>query len=210
MTNAEGSPVAMSHPIGAEDRVRADLYAMVARLFAAPPDRTFLALVASAPELPEDPHSAFAPSYNALLRASRAMDPDAATQEYTDLFVGVGKSEVNLHGSHWLSGFMMDRPLAELRGQLADLGFERSERAELLEDHIAAVAEVMRLLISGGDGRAPAPIEVQRQFFRARIEPWAFRCCGAICDSPLANYYRRASEFTQAFLAIERDALTMD
>lgn len=190
--------------------MRADLYALVARLFAAPADRALLGALGAAPELPEDEGSALAPSYNALLRASRAMDADAATQEYTDLFVGVGKSEVNLHGSHWLSGFMLDKPLADLRDALAGLGLERRDRADLLEDHLAALAEVMRMLVAGGEGRAPAPIAVQRDFFASRIAPWAFRCCDAICVSPLANYYRCASEFTQAFLAIERDSLAMD
>lgn len=209
MTTA-ARPVAMQHPVSAEDRIRADLYALVARLYAAPADRVFLDLLGAAPELPDEPGSALASSYNALLRASRAMDADAATQEYTDLFVGVGKSEVNLHASHWLSGFMMDKPLAELRTALAELGLERGERADLLEDHLASLAEAMRLLVAGAGGRAPAPVGIQRQFFEARIAPWAFRCCDAICSSPLANYYRRASEFTQAFLAIERDSLAMD
>lgn len=190
--------------------MRADLYALVARLFAAPADRTLLDMLGSAPELPDDPGSPLALAYNDLLRASRAMDADAAIQEYTDLFVGVGKSEVNLHGSHWLSGFMMDKPLAELRSALAELGLERRERTDQLEDHLASVAEVMRMLIAGGDGRPPAPIAAQRRFFEERIAPWAFRCCDAICASPLANYYVRASEFTRAFLAIERDSLAMD
>ena len=39
-----------------------------------------------------------AAAWNRLLDASRAMDADAARQEYDDLFVGVGKCEVNLHG----------------------------------------------------------------------------------------------------------------
>ena len=138
------------------------------------------------------------------------MDPGAATQEYTELFVGVGKCEVNLHASHWLTGFMMDKPLADLRGELAELGIERHDDSGLLEDHLAALAEVMRLLISGGPGRAPAPLPVQRRFFEARIAAWAFECCDAIESCPLANYYRRASEFAKVFLAIERDSIAMD
>ena len=43
-------------------------------------------------------------------------------QEYADLFIGVGKCEVNLHASHWLTGFMMEKPLADLRTVLASLG----------------------------------------------------------------------------------------
>ena len=61
-------------------------------------------------------------AWNRLILASRAMDAEAAEQEYTDLFVGVGKSPVNLHASHWLTGFMMERPLAQLRADLARAG----------------------------------------------------------------------------------------
>lgn len=203
--------VTLPHPLAAEDRIRADLYALVARLFASPADAGFLASLAAAPELPEDAEAGtLAPAYNALLRASRAMDAEAAAQEYTDLFIGVGRSEVNLHASHWLTGFMMDKPLADLRTDLAELGIERRGDTSLLEDHLGALAEVMRLLIAGGDGREPAPLDVQRRFFETRIAPWVFACCDAISQCSLANYYRRGSEFAKAFLAIERDSLAMD
>ena len=205
-----GAAAALPFPLAAEDRVRADLYALVARLFAAPPDATFLATLANAPELPESLESPLSAAYNALLRASRAMDADAAEQEYTDLFVGVGKSEVNLHASHWLSGFMMDKPLADLRGELAELGIERRDGSDLLEDHLASLAEVMRLLIAGGEGHAPAPVALQRRFFESRIAPWALSCCDAISSCSLANYYRPASEFAKTFLAVERDSIAMD
>jgi len=207
--NGDAVHVAVPHPISAEDRVRADLYALVATLFAAAPNRDFLAALAAAPELPDDADSPLAAPYNALLRASRAMDPDAAEQEYTDLFIGVGKSEVNLHASHWQSGFMMDKPLAALRADLAGLGLERRDATTMLEDHLSAVAETMRLLVAGGDGRAPAPLSLQRRFFDAWIASWALDCCDAISGSPLANYYRPASEFTRMFLAIERDSFAM-
>ena len=208
MNGAAGS-VALPHPVSAEDRIRADLYALVARLFAAAPDAELLDLLGRAPELPDEAASPLAAAYNALLRASRAMDAEAAEQEYTDLFVGVGKSEVNLHGSHWLTGFMMDKPLAELRTDLAELGLERRDSTDLLEDHLAAVAEVMRLLVAGGEGRPPAPLAVQQRFFASRIASWALVCCDAICACPLANYYRPAAEFTRQFLAIERDSFAM-
>ena len=58
-------------------------------------------------------------AWDALRAASAAMDADAAVEEYDDLFVGVGKSEVNLHASHWLTGFMMEKPLVEVRATLA-------------------------------------------------------------------------------------------
>ena len=151
-----------------------------------------------------------AAAWNRLLDASRAMDPEAARQEYDDLFVGVGKSEVNLHGSHWRAGFMMEKPLAELRTDLKELGLARKGKASMVEDHLAALCETMRLLIAGDAERRSAPIEVQRNFFQKHLFPWVFDCCAAIEQSSIANYYRRVAEFSSLFMAVERDSLAMD
>ncbi len=105
------------------------------------------------------------------------MDGDAIVEEYNNLFVGVGKCEVNLHASHWLTGFMMEKPLVELRTALADLGLGRQAGVTMLEDHLAALCETMRILIAGTEARAPASIAAQRAFFERQIAPWVFPCC---------------------------------
>jgi len=197
-------------PIAAEDQARADFYALLARLYAAAPDTGLLHALASAKPWPEDADNQLAQSWNRLIAASAAMDAAAAEQEYTDLFVGVGKSEVNLHASHWITGFMMEKPLAALRTELALLGLARKPRVSVLEDHLSALCETMRLLIAGAIGRPPATVPVQRRFFEAQIAPWARECCIAISESPLANYYGRVSEFTRLFLAAERDSLAIE
>jgi TorA maturation chaperone TorD len=86
------------------------------------------------------------------------MDADAAAQEYTDLFIGVGQCEVNLHGSHWIAGAMLERPLAELRSALAALGLGRRRDVVMLEDHLSALFETMRLLVAGESDRPPASL----------------------------------------------------
>ncbi len=151
-----------------------------------------------------------AAAWNRLVLASGAMDVDAAAQEYTDLFVGVGKSAVNPHGSHWIAGFMMEKPLAELRTTLAELGLARDPGVTMLEDHLAAIFETMRILIAGRGDRRPVPAKEQQRFFSTHIAPWVFICCGAIEQCPVANYYRRVAEFVSLFLAVERDSLAMD
>ena len=138
------------------------------------------------------------------------MDAEAAAQEYTDLFVGVGKSDVNLHASHWESGFMMEKPLADLRGELDGLGLARKGAATMLEDHLAALCETMRIMIAGVGDRAPSSMMEQRNFFQKRLLPWIFDCCAAIEKSSLANYYRRVAEFTTLFMALERDSIAME
>ena len=200
--------VALPHPLSPEDRARADFYALLARLYADGPDAAFLAALGNADAI--DGESPFANAWNRLVAASAAMDADAAAQEYTDLFIGVGKCDVNLHASHWLTGFMMEKPLAELRGELASLGLARRSEVVMLEDHLSALCETMRLLIAGGDGRKPTSVATQRAFFEHRIASWVFACCTAIRESAIANYYARVAEFTEQYMALDRDALAMD
>jgi TorA maturation chaperone TorD len=201
--------ITLHHRLEPEDQARADFYALLARLYAAGPDAPLLAAIAAAPPLDaaavasddDGSGSQLAAAWDRLRAASAAMDPDAATQEYVDVY---------LHGSHWLTGFMMEKPLAELRADLAALGLARRPEVTMLEDHLSALCETMRILIGGQGERRPAPVPEQRRFFEARIAPWANDCCAAIENCPLANYYRRVAEFTRFFMAIERDALAME
>ncbi len=80
----------------------------------------------------------------------------------------------------------------------------------MVEDHVSALCETMRLLIAGAAGRAPADPAAQRRFFEAHIEPWIERCTAAIRAHALADYYRRVAEFTECFIALERESLVMD
>ncbi len=202
-----------------EDAARAAFYALLARLFTTGPDAPLLAAIAGAEPLTvaapsdaaaDDGAQGLAAAWDALRAASAVGDPDAIRQEYDDLFVGVGKSEVNLHASHWLTGFMMEKPLAELRSTLAGLGLGRRAGAMLVEDHVAAVFETMRILVGGGEMAAPAPFATQKTFFERHIAPWASRCFDEIVMSPLAIYYRAVAQFANNYLAIERDAFAID
>lgn len=200
--------VQLAHPLAPEDRSRSEFYALLARLYAAAPDQRLLRAIAGAE--PIDGNTPFATAWNRLVAASGAMDADAAMQEYTDLFIGVGRCEVNLHGSHWIAGAMLERPLAELRGDLKQMGLARREEVVMLEDHLSALFETMRLLIAGNDELPPAPVATQQVFFERHVEPWAFLCCNAIRESTLANYYACVAQFTEQYMALDRDALAME
>jgi len=202
------SAVALAHSLTPEDRSRGEFYALLARLYADAPDAKLLQSIAAAQPIGDD--GAVAGAWNRLIAASGVMDADAAAQEYTDLFIGVGQCEVNLHGSHWIAGAMLERPLAELRSALAALGLGRRRDVVMLEDHLSALFETMRLLVAGEGDRRPASVATQRAFFERHIAPWAFLCCSAILQSSIANYYGRVAELTTQFMALDRDALAME
>jgi len=210
------APVALHRPLEPEDQARADFYALLARLFTSAPDAGLLAAIAKAPPLAPATHADagatgaedLSAAWDALRAASAAMAAEAAADEFHALFVGVGRSEVSPYASHYL-GPQSGRPLAEIRAALAELGLARRPGSSEFEDHLGVLLETMRMLVAGDAERRPAPIAGQRAFFDNHIAPWAFDCCTAIRECPVANYYARVAQFASCFLALERDSLAM-
>lgn len=130
------------------------------------------------------------------------MSDAAIAAEFDVLFGGVGKPEVYLYGSHYLSGFLNEKPLARLRTELASLGLARDEAMSETEDHIAYLCEVMRYLIAGDDV-AVANLTRQQAFFATHIQPWAHQMCDALVTHPKARFYVAVAELTRAFLSVE-------
>jgi TorA maturation chaperone TorD len=203
---AQGSAqVAFRTYVAAEDHARANFYALISRLFAAPPDAALLKAIASAPPLATEDDGAPLPlAWSKLIAASSVIDEDAVAEEFESLFGGVGRSSVNLHASHHLAGFMMEKPLAELRDAFATLGLSRLTTQSLTEDHIASVCEVMRILIVGTEQRAPADVAAQRNFFIDHIGSWAEKLEVSICEQAFANYYRVVAQLAGEFLRVEQ------
>jgi len=193
-----------------EDQARANFYALLARLFREAPDAALLRAIAGAPPLvpsesvaPSDnPASQLADAWDELRAASGGADADAARDEYQALFIGVGRSEVSPYASHYL-GPQSGRPLAGIRASLAELGLARRAAESEFEDHLSLVFETMRMLVAGDASRPPASISEQRRFFDRHLIAWVPKCCNAIKDSSVANYYRYVAQFTLSFVVIE-------
>jgi TorA maturation chaperone TorD len=143
-----------------------------------------------------------------LVGAARAVDDAAIAREFDQLFGGLGKPEVYVFGSHYLSGFLNEKPLARLRGDLAKLGLSRDDTMPETEDHIAYVCEVMRYLIAGDD-MSVCHLTAQRDFFTTHIQPWCGLMCEALASHPKAAFYASLARFTSAFMAIEAQGFDM-
>jgi TorA maturation chaperone TorD len=185
-----------------EETARAEVYGLLAALFYAPPSPDLLAqLRVAVTEAPaaggflEEPWRQFVGTVRELSDAQVAAEYDA-------LFGGVGKPEIYLFGSWYLSGFLNEKPLAALRGDLAELGLARDESMNETEDHVACVCEVMRYLIAGDDV-AVANLTQQQKFFSAHVQSWAPALCEAIAGHPKARFYAALAGFTAAFISVE-------
>jgi TorA maturation chaperone TorD len=185
-----------------EETARAEVYGLLAALFYAPPSPDLLAqLRVAVTEAPaaggflEEPWRQFVGTVRDLSDAQVAA-------EYDTLFGGVGKPEIYLFGSWYLSGFLNEKPLAALRGDLAGLGLSRDDSMNETEDHFACVCEVMRYLIAGEDVEI-ANLTQQQKFFSAHVQPWATQMCDAITAHPKARFYAALAAFTAAFISVE-------
>lgn len=185
-----------------EETARAEVYGLLAALFYAPPSPDLLAqLRVAVTEAPaaggflEEPWRQFVGTVRELSDAEVAA-------EYNALFGGVGKPELYLFGSWYLSGFLNEKPLAALRGDLATLGLARDESMNETEDHFACVCEVMRYLIAGDDVEV-ANLTQQQKFFSAHVQSWAPALCEAIAAHPKARFYAALAGFTAAFISVE-------
>ena len=185
-----------------EEVARAEMYGLLATLFYQPPAGELLAqLQAAVTEAPEQGAFLEEP-WQALVAQSRAMTARQIAEEYNALFGGVGKPEVYLFGSHYLSGFLNEKPLVQLRDDLAALGLARSEQMPETEDHVAYLFEVMRYLIAGDDV-AVCNLTQQASFFSRHLQPWLSQMCQAIAGHPKAVFYGRLAQLTEAFVSVE-------
>jgi TorA maturation chaperone TorD len=191
-----------------EETARAEIYGLLAQLYYAPPTPELLAaLRVAVTEAPAQGAFLEAP-WRALVGTARGMGDGEIAEEYDALFGGVGKPEVYLFGSHYLSGFLNEKPLARLRDALAQLGLARDEAMPETEDHVAYLCEVMRYLIAGDDA-AVANLTRQRAFFAEHLQPWLGALCDAIGTHPRARFYAALAVFTRAFAGVEAQGFDM-
>ncbi|OZI16401.1 TorD/DmsD family molecular chaperone [Bordetella genomosp. 7] len=204
--NASAPPVAMPSAGLDEDVARGEIYGLLAHLYYAAPGADLLATLRDA--APATPGSLLEVSWNALAAAARDLDAAAIQAEYDALYGGVGKPEIYLFGSHYLAGFLNEKPLVRLRDDLAALGLERDPAMPETEDHVAYLCEVMRWLITGPDA-AVANLTQQSAFFRAHLQPWVGDLCDAITMHPAARFYAHAADFTRDFMHVEAQGFDM-
>ncbi|MBC7436235.1 MAG: molecular chaperone TorD family protein [Bdellovibrionales bacterium] len=204
---APGSTSAASSALD-EETARAEIYGLLSQLFYAPPPPELLSQMrVAATEAPaaggflEEP-------WRGLVAAAREMDDQGIHDEYIALYGGVGKPEIYLYGSHYLSGFLNEKPLARLRTDLADLGLARNEAMSETEDHFAYLCEVMRYLIAGDDAGV-SNLARQRDFFAQHMLPWAARMCETISAHPRARFNARLAVFASAFVSVESQGFDM-
>jgi TorA maturation chaperone TorD len=147
-----------------------------------------------------------AAAWKTLAMAAGRTTLEAVDDEYHALFIGIGRGEVMPYGSWYLTGFLMERPLAQLRQDLKMLGFERREEVKEPEDHAGALMETMAMMIV--DDRGFGAHE-QKQFFDRHLEPWIGKFFGDLQNASSANFYSAVGVLGSQFIEVEKQYLAM-
>jgi TorA maturation chaperone TorD len=191
-------------PVAEEDRVRADCWRLVGRLLAAPPDAGVLDAIGRM----LGGQGEFGAAIDALAGAARGADAETVDREYHDLFIGLARGELMPFASYYKTGFLYDKPLAKLRGDMERFGIASSDNASDPEDHIASIAEMMAGLI-GGDFGNPAALAVQKQFFDTHLAPWAPRFFADLEKAERARFYKHVGAVGRLLMQIESEAFAL-
>ncbi|MBX3280823.1 MAG: molecular chaperone TorD family protein, partial [Acidobacteria bacterium] len=150
-----GAEFYVSDTLDEIDAARAQEYALLSMLLAKAPGADLLKRL----ETLQGDDTDLGKAHRSLSDAAASINAQQVDREYFDVFIGVGRGELLPYASYYLTGFLHERPLARLRGDLFLLGIEKNEANPDPEDHIAFLCEIMAGIVAK---RFPAPVGADR------------------------------------------------
>lgn len=185
-----------------ENQSRSEMYRFVASLLSAAPKQDMIDGIAG---LSGD-QTPLGQAISVLAETARHAQAEAVEREFFELFIGVGRGELLPYASFYQTGFLNERPLAELRGDLGRLGVARIEGRYEPEDHIALLCEVMADLAAGA---FDVDATIEAAFFTRHIAPWAAQFFDDLAIAPSASFYRPVAEIGRLLIDIETRAFSL-
>ena len=191
--------------VSEEDDLRAQLYEFLATLLRVEPTDAVVKQVAN---LSGD-DTPIGQASSTLAHLAKQMDGSAVRAEYVDLFIGVGRGELLPYCSYYLTGFLNEKPLANLRQDMAAIGIVRAEGVKDPEDHIASLCDMMAGLIRGQFSRSFTLAE-QASFHKKHLAPWAELFFSDLESAKNAVFYAPVGTIGKAFMDIESKSFDME
>ncbi|MFM2589961.1 molecular chaperone [Vibrio sp. TBV020] len=178
-----------------QQTIRADIYLLLSTLFRQKPSSELIEFLSELEV--EQSESAMQIAWKKVKQAAKESEAESLTDEYQDLFIGIGRGEVVPFASWHLTGSLMEKPLASIRHDLELLGLEREEQVKEPEDHFSAICEVMSVLTNEEE-------ELQQVFFNKHLGTWFSSLTKQMNGAESANFYLAVAELTEAFMTLEQ------
>lgn len=185
--------------------MRAGVYELLSRLLAREPEAAVLEQLRCIGDV-DTSAGRISMGWELLKQAAMKTSLEAVHEEYFALMIGVGRGELMPFGSWYMTGFLMEKPVAVLRGDLQRLGIERQDGVAESEDHVAALCDAMALIIRYPD---EIPLAGQKAFFDDHLAPWMGRFFSDMQNATSAHFYRSVGFFGESFIDFERQLLDM-
>jgi len=186
-----------------EEVARAGVYGLIGALLAAAPDSAVFDLLEAVTASPNDTDL----PWQEIKTAAANADSDAVVDEYHALFIGIGRGELLPYASTYLTGFLQEQPLADVRKDLARLGFARQAGVHEPEDHAGALCQVMAALVASPEEFS---FDDQHVFFSQHIGPWMGEFFSDLAAAEQADFYQSVARFGLAFIEIEKRYFSME
>jgi TorA maturation chaperone TorD len=199
MTQTAAKPL-----IAEEDALRADLYDFLAALLAVPPKRALLTRC----ELLTGDETPLGRGISTLAKLAKSTTETSVEREFNTLFIGLARGELLPYASFYMTGFLNEKPLAQLRNDMTAQQITRAPNVYEPEDNIASLMEMMAGLIDGRFG-VPASLDVQKTFFNRHIAPWATHFFTDLEGAKTSVFYAPVGLIGKTFMTIEREAFRL-
>ena len=190
--------------VSQEDRLRADLCNYLGLMLSAPPDQMLLEQTAAL----KGDETPLGEAIQGLARVAKVSRTKTVQSEFNALFIGLGRGELLPYASYYLTGFLNEKPLANLRDTMATFGMARAPDNFEPEDNIASLMEMMAGLIVGRFGSV-ASVEGQKQFFNSHVGTWAVHYFTDLQAAKSSVLYASVGAVGSALMDIEREAFRM-
>jgi TorA maturation chaperone TorD len=187
-----------------EDLLRAQFYGLLARLFTSPPTEDLLNILRDL----ESDDSPMGQTLGAISYEAVQISQQDAEDEFNALFVGMVRGELMPFASVYLTGFLHEKPLADLRGDMERLGIARSDDLSQPEDQIGIICEMMHGLITGTFGSVKELSE-QKEFYEAHVSTWASKFFVDLESAKSAVLFKPVGTLGRLFFEIEDEAFGM-
>jgi TorA maturation chaperone TorD len=181
------------------DGLRAENYRLLSVLLGKAPTTQILDILKSL----KGDASPLGMAYIALAAAANISE-EKVGREYFTLFIGLGRGDFLPYGSYYQTGFLHEKPLANVRGDMARLGISRADHLYEPEDHIAILCDMMAGMLDGvfeNDSQA---------FFMAHIKPWAHQFFAELEIGENATFYRAVGLLGRTLMEIEAESYTLN